>query len=97
MGEIRLNESELIRVIKRIINENDDDFVTGISASERTELIDDVINRLNEFGMQYKLELNRLNHKFSPQKIKRVQRPRSMDDLDLPKGLRIGKTIFPEN
>ena len=43
MGEIRLNESELIRVIKRIINENDDDFVTGISASERTELIDDVM------------------------------------------------------
>jgi hypothetical protein len=95
MGEIKLTESELIRVIRRIINENDD-FVTGISASEKTELIDDVINRLNEFGNPYKIELNRLNHKYNPQKIKRVQRPRSLDDLDLPKGLKIGKSTFPE-
>lgn len=95
MGEIRVTERELIRVIKRIINENED-FVTGISASEKTELIDDVINRLNEFGMQYKIELNRLNSKFNPQKIRRAKRPSSIDDLDLPKGLRIGKTIFPE-
>jgi len=95
MGEIKLTERELIRVIKRIINENDD-FVTGISASEKTEIIDDVINRLNEFGMQYKIELNRLNSKFNPQKIRRAQRPRNMSDIDLPKGIRIGKTIFPE-
>lgn len=96
MGEIKLTERELIKVIKRIIKENDD-FVTGISASEKTELIDDVINRLNEFGMQYKIELNRLNSKFSPQKIKRAQRPRSMSDIDLPKGIRIGKSTFPED
>lgn len=96
MGEIKLTERELIKVIKRIIKENDD-FVTGISASEKTELIDDVINRLNEFGMQYKIELNRLNSKFNPQKIKRAQRPRSMSDIDLPKGIRIGKSTFPED
>jgi len=96
MGEIRLTETELIKTIKKIINENDD-YVTGVSASEKTELIDDVINRLNEFGMQYKIELNRLNSKFNPQKIRRAQRPRSMEDLDLPKGLRIGKTVFPKD
>jgi hypothetical protein len=96
MREIRLTETELIKTIKKIINENDD-YVTGVSASEKTELIDDVINRLNEFGMQYKIELNRLNSKFNPQKIRRAQRPRSMEDLDLPKGLRIGKTVFPKD
>jgi len=64
MREIRLTETELIKTIKKIISENDD-YVVGISASEKTELIDDVINRLSEFGMQYKIELNRLNSKFN--------------------------------
>jgi hypothetical protein len=96
MREIRLTENELVRVIKKIIRENDD-FVTGISASEKTELIDDVINRLNEFGTRYKIELNRLNSKFNPEKIKRTQRPRSMADIELPKNLRISRTVFPED
>lgn len=98
MGKVRLSEGQLIDLISRVIRENSDkDFVTGISASKRAELIDDVINRLNEFGMRYEIELNRLNSKFNPERIKRANRPRGIEDLDLPKGLRIGKTIFPED
>jgi DNA-binding protein H-NS len=96
MREIRLTETELIKTIKKIISENDD-YVTGISASEKAELIDDVINRLSEFGTQYKIELNRLNSKFNPQKVRRMPRPKSIEDLDLPKGLRISRTVFPKD
>jgi hypothetical protein len=96
MREIKLTETELIKTIKKIISENDD-YVVGISASEKTELIDDVINRLSEFGMQYKIELNRLNSKFNPEKVRRMPRPRSIEDLDLPKGLRISRTVFPKD
>jgi len=96
MREVRLTETELIKAIKKIISENDD-YVTGVSASEKTELIDDVINRLSEFGMQYKIELNRLNSKFNPEKVRRIPRPRSVEDIDLPKRLRISRTVFPKD
>lgn len=94
MGHIRISERELINTIKKIINENSD-FVTGISASERAELVDDVINRINEFGDEYIIALNKLNYEFQPKRIKRMERPRSMDDVELPKGIKISKSIFP--
>lgn len=95
MGHIRISERELINTIKKIINENSD-FVTGISASERAELVDDVINRINEFGDEYIIALNKLNYQFEPKRVRRIDRPKSMDDIKLPKGIKISKSIFPQ-
>ena len=39
----RLKESDIDRIVKKVINE-DNDFVTGPAFSETTELVDDVID-----------------------------------------------------
>ena len=91
----RLTERDINRIVKRIVNE-ENDFVTGVAASKRTELVDDVINRINEHGMKYIIELNKLNSDFPVEKYKRQDRPRRTD-FELPKGIRVSKSIFPED
>ena len=91
----RLTERDINRIVKRIVNE-DNDFVTGVAASKRTELVDDVINRINEHGMRYIIELNKLNSDFPVEKYKRQDRPRG-SDFELPKGVKVSKSIFPED
>jgi vacuolar-type H+-ATPase subunit E/Vma4 len=91
----RLTERDINRIVKRVVNE-ENDFVTGIAASERTELVDDVINRINEHGMKYIIQLNKLNSDFPVEKYKRQDRPRRTD-FELPKGIRVSKSIFPED
>ena len=91
----RLTERDISRIVKRIVNE-DNDFVTGVAASKRTELVDDVINRINEHGMRYIIELNKLNSDFPVEKYKRQDRPRR-SDFELPKGVKVSKSIFPED
>lgn len=91
----RLTEKDINRIVKRIVNE-ENDFVTGVAASKRTELVDDVINRINEHGMKYIIELNKLNSDFPVEKYKRQDRPRRTD-FELPKGIRVSKSIFPED
>ena len=90
----RLTERDINRIVKRIVNE-DNDFVTGVAASERTELVDDVINRINEHGMKYIMALNGLNFNFPVEKYKRQDRPRR-SDFELPKGVRVSKSSFPD-
>jgi hypothetical protein len=58
--------------------------------------VDDVINRINEHGMRYIIELNKLNSDFPVEKYKRQDRPRR-SDFELPKGIRVSKSIFPED
>lgn len=52
----RINENDIARIAKKIINE-DNDFVTGPAFSETTELVDDVINRIKEHGAKYIINL----------------------------------------
>jgi hypothetical protein len=47
----KITENDIKRIAKKIIKEGDKDFVTGISASERTELVDYVNNRINDHGL----------------------------------------------
>ncbi len=91
----RLTERDINRIVNNVISE-DNDFVTGVAASERTELVDDVINRINEHGMGYIIELNKLNSDFPVEKYRRQERPRR-SDFELPKGVRVSKSIFPED
>jgi predicted YcjX-like family ATPase len=91
---IRLTESDLSKLIKRIIRESDDNFTVGISRSRKTELVDDVINRLIEFGEEYESKLREFNKEFKVTKIKRIEPSRSMDDIEIPKGVKIRSTSF---
>jgi len=90
-----IKESDIKRIVNKVLNERDE-FVTGISASERTEMVDDVINRINEYGMKYIIELNKLNSDFPVERYKRQERPRRTD-FELPKGVRVSKSTFPED
>jgi hypothetical protein len=91
----RISESDIKRIVKKVINE-DDTFVTGIAASERTELVDDVINRINEHGMKYIMALNKLNFDFPVEKYKRQDRVRR-SDVVLPKGVRVQSSYYNED
>ncbi len=90
-----LKESDINRIVKKVLNERDE-FVTGVSASDRTELVDDVINRINEYGLQYVMSLNKLNLDFPTERYKRQERPKR-SDFELPKGVRVSKSTFPED
>ena len=91
----RLTERDINRIIKKLVNE-DSDFVTGVAASERTELVDDVINRINEHGMKYIIQLNKLNSDFPVEKYRRQERVRR-SDFELPKGIKVKSSYFPED
>ena len=93
---IRLTESDLSKLIKRIIEESNvnEEFRGGLARSKKTELVDDVINRLIEFGEEYETKLREFNSGFEVTKIKRLVPPRSMDDIEIPKGVKIRSTSF---
>jgi hypothetical protein len=90
-----LSNTQISKIIKRVINESDD-FVTGVAASKRTELVDDVINRINEYGPEYMNALNSLNSEFPVERYKRMDKPRR-SDFELPKGVKVKSSYFPED
>lgn len=92
---MKIKESDIRRIVNNVINENND-YVRGIAASERTELVDDVINRINEHGMKYIIELNKLNLDFPVEKYKRQERVKRSDFV-LPKGVRVQSSYFNED
>lgn len=92
---MKITESDIRRIVKKVVNESND-FVTGIAASERTELVDDVINRINEHGMKYIIQLNKLNSDFPVEKYRRQDRVKR-SDVTLPKGVRVQSSYFNED
>lgn len=92
---MRITESDIRRIIKNVVNENDG-YVTGLAPSERTELVDDVINRINEHGMRYIDALKDLNSEFPVEKYKRQERIKRKD-FELPKGVRVQSSYFSED
>jgi hypothetical protein len=90
-----LSNTQISKIIKKVINESDD-FVTGVAASKRTELVDDVINRINEYGPEYMNALNSLNSEFPVERYKRMDKPRR-SDFELPKGVKVRSSYFPED
>jgi hypothetical protein len=58
-------------------------------------LVDDVINRINEHGMKYIMALNELNFNFPTEKYKRQDRVKR-SDFELPKGVRVKSSHFPD-
>jgi hypothetical protein len=85
----RLNESDIKRIISKVINED-------VDRERMMEIVDDVVNRLKEHGMKYYLELNKLNHQYPTEKYKRLA-PVKRKDVNLPKGVRVQSSYFPED
>ena len=92
---MRITESDIRRIIKNVVNENGG-YVTGLAPSERTELVDDVINRINEHGMRYIDALKDINSEFPVEKYKRPERIKRKD-FELPKGVRVQSSYFSED
>jgi len=84
----RLNESDINRIVKKIINED-------VDRERMTEIIDDVVNRLKEHGMKYYYELNKLNSQYPTEKYKRLAPPRR-GEIEKRPGLRISRSVFPD-
>ena len=93
----RITESDINRIITRVVNEGDyeKEMIHGISYNKQTELVDDVINRIKEHGNKYMMELNKLNYNFPVKKYRRIER-QSADTFELPKGVKVKSTVFPK-
>ena len=85
----KLNESDIKRIISKVINED-------VDRERMMEIVDDVVNRLKEHGMKYYFELNKLNHQYPTEKYKRLA-PVKRKDVNLPKGVRVQSSYFPED
>lgn len=83
-----LTEQDITRIVQKIINED-------VSKDKMIEILDDVANRLREHGMKYYRELNSLNFQYPTEKYKRVP-PLKRGDVELPKGVKVSKSIFPD-
>lgn len=84
----RLNESDINRIVKKIINED-------VDRERMMEMVDDVVNRLKEHGMKYYYELNKLNSQYPTEKYKRMAPPKR-GEIEQRPGLRISRSVFPD-
>jgi hypothetical protein len=88
----KINENDIKKIVKKILKESDD-FVTGPAYSKKTELVDDVINRINEHGLKYVIALNKLNTEFPVERYKRIPNT-GRRDFELPKGVKVKSSVF---
>jgi len=76
-----------VSLIKRKVNESNYMY----SNMERAELVQDVMDRVLEYGEDYIQALNALNSAFKPSKHKKIQPGTS----ELPKSVRVQSTYRP--
>jgi len=95
---INLTERDLTKIIKRVIKEDseENDFVTGISPSKKAEVVQEVIDRIREHGSEYIQALMDFNSNYEIKKSRNQERI-SRRDFELPKGVRVSRSTFPED
>ena len=84
---VRLTEQELISIIKRNINESNYMYAN----MERAQIVQDVMDRILEYGDDYVNELMSLNSNFEVKKHKRFE----SGEFELPKGVKVRSTYRP--
>jgi len=90
---VRLNENDIEGLVKKILKENE--FPRGGTVyGGKAEIIDEVINRLNEYGDEYLEQLEQLNSGFPVTKYKKIEPP-TKRDFELPKGVKVKSTVYP--
>jgi hypothetical protein len=82
-----ITEDQLVNSIKKKLNESNYMY----SNMERAELVQDVMDRVLEYGDDYIQALNALNSAFKPSKHKKIQSGTG----ELPKGVRVQSTYKP--
>ena len=82
-----ITEEQLVNLIKNKVNESNYMY----SNMERAELIQDVMDRVLEYGEDYIQALNALNSAYRPSKHKKIQSGMG----ELPKGVRVQSTYRP--
>ena len=94
----RITESDINRIVSKVVNESeyDKEMIHGVSYNKTTELVDDVIMRIKEHGDDYIRALNELNFEYPTKRYKRVERPRP-ETFELPKGVRVKSSVFPND
>lgn len=88
---IRFNENDIGNLVKKILKE-DNRPRGGILYGGRSEMIDEVVNRINEYGEEYTQELIELNNRFPSTKYTKINPPTS---VELPKGVKVRSTVYP--
>lgn len=91
---IRLNENDIENLVKKILKEENDDIRPrgGMLYGGKSELVDEVINRIGEHGQEYISALEELNSKFDSTKYRRISSP---TNIVLPKGVKVQSTVHP--
>ena len=56
------------------------------------EIVDEVINRIGEYGEEYVRAIEELNSKFPSTKYRRIENPR---EPQIPSGVRLRSTVYP--
>ena len=92
MKIIKLNENDIENLVKKIIRE--DEFPRGgMVYGGKAEIIDEVINRVNEYGEEYIEQLQTLNSGFPVTKYKKIEVP---TNVKLPTGVKVKSTVYPK-
>lgn len=69
---VKLSEKQLVETISKIVEQSEMFGENKVSYEDRKILVDDVINRIIEFGYDYADRLMELNSEFEPKKVKRI-------------------------
>jgi len=82
-----ITEDQLVNLIRNKVNESSYMY----SNMERAELIQDIMDRVLEYGNDYIQALNALNSAFKPKKYRKIESGQG----ELPKGVRVQSTYRP--
>ena len=88
---IKINENDIENLVKKILKE-DERPRGGTMFGGKAEIVDEVLNRLGQYGEEYLKALDELNKKFPSTKYRKVERP---EVAEIPKGVKVRSTVYP--
>lgn len=59
----------------------------------KAEIMDEVINRIGQYGDEYINALTKFNDNFPSTKYKKIERP---EFVEMPKGVKVRSTVYPD-
>lgn len=88
---IRLNENDIENLVKKILKEEERPR-GGTLYGGKSEIVDEVVNRIGQYGEDYIQELIELNNKFPSTKYRTISSP---TNIQIPKGIKVQSTVYP--
>jgi hypothetical protein len=89
---IRLNENDIENLVKKILKEEERPR-GGMLYGGKSEIVDEVVNRIGQYGEDYIQELIGLNNKFPSTKYRTISSP---TNIQIPKGVKVQSTVYPK-